>query len=89
MNSAFKIIFSEEAKKSIKKIDKNIILKIITKFENDLLKFVNPRDFGKALKGDAKLWRYRVGDYRIICEINDNTLVVLIITVGHRKEIYK
>ena len=49
-----------------------------------------PRTFGKSLKGNkAGLWRYRVGGYRLICEIIDNKLIILVLTVGHRREIYK
>ncbi|MGD9238105.1 MAG: type II toxin-antitoxin system mRNA interferase toxin, RelE/StbE family [Desulfobacterales bacterium] len=50
----------------------------------------NPRHFGKPLKGDyAGLWRYRVGDYRILCEVQDQQVVVLVLTIGRRRQIYK
>ncbi|MGF3084332.1 type II toxin-antitoxin system RelE family toxin, partial [Streptococcus pyogenes] len=50
----------------------------------------NPRQFGKALTGQYKgLWRYRVGNYRVICDIVDNEMIILALEVGHRKEIYK
>jgi len=49
----------------------------------------DPRRFGKALKADlAGLWRYRVGDYRILCQIRDRELLVLVVAVGHRKDVY-
>jgi mRNA interferase RelE/StbE len=49
----------------------------------------NPRHFGEPLRGDLSgLWRYRVGDYRIICEIQDEKLVVLALAIGHRRDIY-
>jgi mRNA interferase RelE/StbE len=49
----------------------------------------NPRRFGKPLRGGLKsLWRYRVGDYRLICDIRDETLVVLVVRAGHRRNIY-
>ena len=49
----------------------------------------DPRSSGKALSANlAGLWRYRIGDYRLICEIQDNRLVILMLTVGHRSEIY-
>ena len=49
----------------------------------------DPRRFGKALKANlAGLWRYRVGDYRVLCELRDNELVVLVIAVGHRRDVY-
>ena len=49
----------------------------------------NPRATGKALQGEfSGLWRYRVGDYRLICEIRENELVILVLEIGHRKNIY-
>ena len=49
----------------------------------------DPRRFGRALTGDLKgLWRYRVGDYRIVASIEDDRFVVLVVTVGHRREVY-
>ncbi len=50
---------------------------------------VNPRFSGKALKGNDKEWRYRVGDYRLVCEIKDRELIVWMIRVGHRREVYR
>lgn len=50
----------------------------------------NPRLTGKALQGKLSgLWRYRVGDFRLLCRIEDNELIILVIEIGHRKEIYK
>lgn len=50
----------------------------------------NPRSSGKALQGEFKgLWRYRIGDYRVICQIKDKELVILVIDLAHRKDIYK
>ena len=50
----------------------------------------NPRFFGEPLKGDKSgLWRYRVGNYRLLCEIQDTHLIVLVIAVGHRRDIYE
>ena len=49
----------------------------------------DPRHFGKALRGDlGEFWRYRVGDYRILCRIDDGELVVLVVKVGHRRDVY-
>ena len=49
----------------------------------------NPRRFGKALRGRfAGLWRYRVGPYRVVCQIEDNRVVVMVVNVGHRSDIY-
>ena len=58
--------------------------------EIDLSNAENPRIFGKGLSADkAGLWRYRIGDYRLICEIIDEKLVILALAAGHRKDIYK
>lgn len=49
----------------------------------------DPRYLGKALRGDQHLWRYRVGDYRILCSIQDNRVTVLVVDPGHRRDVYK
>ena len=86
----YKILFDRNADKQLKKIDKTqqrIIVNWITK---NLENTNDPRVFGKALKGNLKdYWRYRVGDYRIIAEINDDEVKILIIEIGNRKDIYK
>lgn len=85
----YKITFTNSAAKLFKKIDKKIQHQIISYFDRqELLK--NPKTFGKALLYEQKgNWRYRVGGYRIICKILDGEMVILIIDIGHRKEIYK
>ncbi|CDZ31541.1 Hypothetical protein NGAL_HAMBI1145_03030 [Neorhizobium galegae bv. officinalis] len=65
--------------------------RIISFLEERLATHENPREMGDALKGHALggYWRYRVGDYRIICDIQDQRLVVLVIEIGHRREVYR
>ena len=83
------IDFDKKAKKQLSNLDKSI-KKQIDKFILKLKKSDNPRRFGEALKGNLHLfWRYRIGDYRLICTIEDKILTVLIIEVKHRKEVYK
>ena len=86
----YKILFDKNADKQLKKIDvtqQRIIVNWIIKNLEDTS---DPRIFGKSLKGNLKdYWRYRVGDYRIIAEINDDEVKILIIEIGHRKDIYK
>jgi mRNA interferase RelE/StbE len=49
----------------------------------------DPRRFGKALRGDLQgLWRYRVGDYHLVCQLRDDAFVVLVVRIGHRREVY-
>ncbi len=81
---------SHRAGKAIDKLDSQAKRKI-QHFINCLLPNLdNPRQTGKALQGDLKgLWRYRVGDYRLIAQIQDNELIILVIEIGHRKNIYK
>lgn len=58
--------------------------------EKNLIGCTDPRAHGKALTANLKgLWRYRVGDYRLICDIDDNRLLILALDVGHRREIYE
>lgn len=83
----WQIKWEDQALKQLRKIDKSK-QKLIHKFIKD--KIINsPRLFGTELTGNRKgYWRYRIGNYRLICDIVDREIVVLIIGVGHRKEIY-
>lgn len=87
---SWKISYLKSLQKSIKKIDRASREKIRDYLEKQIAVSDNPRQFGKALKGtDSKLWRYRVGQYRIICEINDTDIVILVVRIGHRKDVYR
>lgn len=80
---------SDKARKLLQKLGPTAQLQIISYLETCLQSKENPRRFGKPLVGDlAGLWRYRVGSYRIICKIEDEQLIVLVIAVGDRKNIY-
>lgn len=82
--------FNNIAEKQLKKLDRPVQHKIVTYLEDRLEGCKDPKHFGEPLKGNkAGLWRYRIGDYRIICEIYDDELIVLALAIGHRKEIYK
>jgi len=68
------------------------IRKRILKFLNDrVAKLQNPRSIGQALRGSrlGEFWKYRVGDYWLICKIEDDRLLVLVLRLGHRREIYR
>lgn len=83
----WKIKFEPIAKKQLKKLDSNTA-KLIQSYVNTKI-LSNPRSKGKALSGNKKgLWRYRVDKYRIICRIQDDRLIVLVLTLGKRDEIY-
>lgn len=87
---AWQIEVSARAKGQLAKIDKTEA-KRITKFLGGRLSLLDdPRSTGHGLTGDlAGLWRYRVGDFRVICDIQDQRLVVLVVQIGHRGDIYR
>lgn len=91
MTSAWKIEFSTDIAKQLRKIDATNAERIVTFLERRVAAADDPRSLGIAMKGKEfhGLWRYRVGDYRIICELQDNRLVVLVIEIGHRREVYR
>ncbi|SER62460.1 type II toxin-antitoxin system RelE family toxin [Corynebacterium cystitidis] len=86
----YSLRFTKRADKQLSKLDpgvRRIILAWLRKYVSDS---TNPREHGKVLSGDrAGSWRYRVGNYRILCEINDNQAIVLAIEIGHRREVDK
>ena len=85
----YKVIFSKRAVKQLKKLDKQIAALILGWIEKNLVNCDNPRIFGKNLIGDkSDEWRYRIGNYRILCKIEDEKVTILVLEVGHRKNIY-
>lgn len=86
---AWLIEFDKHAAKEFDRLDSAVRERIMD-FLDSLELSDNPRQHGKALKGNYKgAWRYRVGDYRLICNIQDDKLIVLVLDVGHRSKIYK
>ena len=84
-----KIIIQPNAKKQLKNLDFTI-QKRIAKFIDNLDGLENPRIKGKSLAGNLSgFWRYRVGDYRIICDIVDNEITIYILDISHRSKSYK
>lgn len=85
------IKLSNKTSRAIEKLD-SIARKKIVKFISQTLPAMdNPRQTGKSLQGTelGNYWRYRVGDYRLICEIIDNEITILVVEIGHRSKIYK
>lgn len=86
----YSVEYTKRAAKQIKKLDRKIAAFILAYIEEKLMDCEDPRAFGKSLQGDLNdKWRYRVGDYRILAKIEDHVLIILIVEVGHRKEVYK
>lgn len=86
---AWQIEFEESAEKDLSKLDRRAQKDIWDFLQKRIATRENPRDFGEALRKNLTgLWKYRVGDYRILAEIQDQRLIVLIVRVGHRSRVY-
>lgn len=86
---AWLIRFDKGVERSLAKLDQQIAKRITSKLR-EIANLDDPRSVGKPLVGNlAGLWRYRVGDYRIICYIDDGELVILVVDVDHRSEVYR
>lgn len=88
---AWKIELSPTADQGLDALDRTVTRRILRFLYERVAKLENPRSLAQALQGSEHggLWRYRVGDYRIICEIQDKKLIVLVLRVGHRREVYR
>lgn len=88
---AWTISYTETARKQLRKLDRPTAHRILDFMDERIAGQSNPRDLGKALTGSTlgSYWRYRIGDYRIICEIQDNKLCVLVVEIGNRREVYR
>ncbi len=85
----YKVKFTDKALKTLQKMDKQIAKMIIAWIEKHLEDCHDPRLQGKGLSHNKKnIWRYRVGNYRLLANIQEDELIILVIDVGHRKEIY-
>nr|WP_317430348.1 type II toxin-antitoxin system RelE/ParE family toxin [Streptococcus lutetiensis] len=86
---AWRIDFTKAADKALRKLDRPTAGRVLDELE-EIAKLGDPRSRGKALTGNlAGLWRYRVGDYRVVCDIEDGVLVILVVDVAHRREVYR
>ncbi|CAI3411622.1 type II toxin-antitoxin system RelE family toxin [Enterococcus cecorum] len=85
----YNVALSERFKKEFRKLDKYTQKMIRGWIDKNLVGTSNPRIHGKGLTANRSgQWRYRIGDYRLICQIEDNELIILALTVGHQREIY-
>jgi mRNA interferase RelE/StbE len=83
----WEIEWDERARKELRLLDAGIQRRILSYLRKRTTE--NPRNFGKQLSGDkAGLWRYRIEDFRVICRLQDDKLTIVVVAVGHRKEIY-
>ena len=87
---AWTISYADTAKGQLRKLDKQTARRIVDFMDERIAGLENPRSTGKALTGPlGGLWRYRVGDCRVVCDIQDGALCVLMVQVGNRREIYR
>lgn len=86
----WRLLFSKKADKQLSKLDPGVRRVLVSWLLKHLDGCEDHRVFGKGLVGDkAGIWRYRVGDYRVLCDIKDDELVVLALEVGHRRDVYR
>ena len=88
---AYNVELSESAERELGRLDAPQAKRIMKFLHQRVAKLDDPRSIGEALHGSrlGEFWKYRVGDYRLICKIEDDRLIVLVLRVGHRKEIYR
>ena len=86
----YNVELTERFKKEFRKLDKYTQKMLRAWIDKNLVDCEDPRQHGKGLTANLSgQWRYRIGDYRLICQINDDELIILALTVGHRRDIYK
>ena len=85
------IDYTESARRQLRKLDKQAARRILDFMDERIAAQEDPRNTGKTLTGPmlGAYWRYRIGDYRIICDIQDGALCVLVIEIGNRREVYR
>jgi len=85
-----RVEIARTAEKQILKLERAAQVAIQSFLRERLVKTGNPRQWGKPLRGEKRgLWRYRVGNFRLICDIQDEKITVLVLEVGHRKDVYR
>lgn len=89
MKKLYHVKFTKTAQKQLSKLDKDVLVMLKLWIDKNLENSANPRLKGKALVGNFKgYWRYRVGEYRIVADIVDNKLIIVLVSVAHRREVY-
>ena len=84
---AWQVEYSAAALKTLQRLDPAIQRRILAFLETRITE--DPRRVGRAMQGDQRAWRYRIGDYRVICDIQEASRTVFVVRVGHRKDVYR
>lgn len=87
----WQVEIAESALKQLNKLDRQVRERILTFLNETIAQSDNPREYGAALKGSelGNYWKYRVGEWRIICDIQDHKIVVRVLRIGNRREVYR
>ena len=84
----YRVVYLDSVEEDLKKLDRPVLKRVLDKIEKHLAK--DPKNLGKALTGPFKgLWRYRVGDFRVIYRISEDEILILVLRIGHRRNIYE
>jgi mRNA interferase RelE/StbE len=87
---AWKVEFEKNAAKELNRLDNQHVKRILRFLFDKIATPDDPRRFGEPLKHNLSgLWKYRVGEHRIICDIHNNTITIFVVRIGHRKNVYK
>lgn len=88
---AWRIEYAESVRKSVRRLDRQAQRRLRDFLEVRLARMDNPRQLGAAMQGARyrNLWRYRVGNYRIIAEIDDGRVLILVVRIAHRRDVYR
>lgn len=84
-----KVVYTRAANRMLDKLDAQVRSRIV-EYMNGIEALSNPRSEGKPLKGNRKgSWRYRIGNYRVICDIVDKEMIITVVKIGHRSDVYR
>ena len=88
---AWRIEFAESAARQLRKLDRTVARRILAFLGERVATAEDPRRLGAALKGDelGQFWKYRVGDYRVIAEVRDREVRIVVVRIGHRRDVYR
>lgn len=88
---AWRIEVSETAEKQLAKLDKPVAMRLRSFLRERLASLDDPRSIGQALRGSelGEFWKYRVGDWRLICQIKDEKILITVVRLGNRREVYR
>jgi mRNA interferase RelE/StbE len=88
---AWRVEFAESAAKQLRKLDPQTAQRILTFLRDRVAPLEDPRSIGEPLKGGelGDFWKYRIGDWRIIADLEDGVVLITIVRIGHRREVYR